>query len=141
VVLENYGSLAAGGAVCLLNHFRGRISCPYGQDANSRAPAGASQCVTPEGKAVTGAVRAQCADRRAVDTVHWSCRCANAYARTDDGDAYCTCPSGMTCKPLVSPLGADPEHASGSYCVKTGHEYDPNSACAVSCDPAVQSCN
>src|SRR5262245_28915618 len=66
-------------AICLINHFRGRVSCPYGQDAAGRPPEGKSACVTnPGGATLTGAadprkgkmVRPQCVDRTATAAVY-----------------------------------------------------------------------
>src|SRR5258708_819347 len=101
--------------LCLVNHFQGLVSCPYGQDANKNndwsggggtatSPKG---CTTPfihsavdgldaTGKPVnptTGAtVLPQCLDRRADQAVYCSCRCADVNGHTDDGAVYCSCP-------------------------------------------------
>jgi hypothetical protein len=139
--------------LCLVNHFRGRVSCPYGQDREGRPPAGL------EGKDVPGAngcripgseepvsgdpndarrgktVQAQCLDRTADKAVYCSCRCANIDGRTDDGANYCTCPDGFTCRQLVTSIGAGDTGLTGAYCIKNGTEYDRNTACASSCDP------
>jgi hypothetical protein len=148
VNIESVPGESSGSAVCLVNHFRGRVTCTYGQDQNGAGPFGGPSCKTPSGAAVTGNPRApqgaavdpQCLDRRAAKTVHWSCRCANALDRTDDGDTYCTCPSSMTCAPLVTSIGEASDHLSGSYCIQAGAEYDRNTVCSGSCDFAAQDC-
>lgn len=117
-----------GAIVCLADHFRGRVTCPYGNAS--------SACETPDAGAVNAKVEPQCLDRRSENVVTWSCRCANAAGRTDDGATYCGCPDGMTCTQLVVPIaptsGTD---ISGAYCIKAGTQYDPSNACPMSCDP------
>jgi hypothetical protein len=137
--------------LCLANHFRGRVSCPYGQSADGTPPSGASACTTPDkhlpvtggaGGAPTKArVAAQCADRNAEKTVYCSCRCANVDGKTDDGAAYCACGGGFACTPLVARIGADPDHLAGSYCIKANTAYDASTACGQGdCDPASHRC-
>jgi hypothetical protein len=138
-----------GSGSCLVNHFRGRVSCPYGQDRAGIGPSGTPGCVTPgrcvpvsaanvdpsQGKAVA----AQCTDRAAADTVYCSCRCANVDGRTDGAGSYCACPDGLSCVQLVSSIGVN-DALSGAYCIKTGTEWDGGSACATSCNPATAPC-
>jgi hypothetical protein len=142
VSLQACSSSASGSAVCMAFHFQGRVTCPYGQNAQGRPPAGAQACETPSGKSVSGAVKPQCADRLAADTVFWSCRCANAGGRTDDGERYCTCPSGTACTQAVSALsttaGADP--LAGSYCIPSGADYSAGQSCSLLCDPTAHAC-
>lgn len=152
-----------GVLVCLVDHFRGRVSCPYGQSVDGTElpnidgatggafPAGVGPCKTPQldvpviGNSAdpqTGAlVEPQCADRRAAMTVTWSCRCAAADGTTNDGATYCTCPGGTECAQLVSPIGPTTNDVSGAYCIPTGTEYQAFSACVVPCDPAVTTCS
>lgn len=136
--------------LCLVNHFRGRTSCPYGQDKDGTAPSGARACTVPgSDKAITGnpadtkvgkAVQAQCIDRSADKAVYCSCRCANIDGRTDDGANYCTCPEGYACQQLVTSIGAADTGLTGAYCIKTGTAFDRNNNCASSCDPAAKNC-
>jgi hypothetical protein len=144
------GNAACGGAVCLVNHFRGRTTCPYGQDASGNPPPGfGSACtvpgagtpVQPNDPVAGDTVLPQCLDRRAADTVYCSCRCANVAGRTDDGASYCSCPSGYSCSQVVPAIAAgDPR--SGGYCIKTGTAFDPTvGACANRCDPALNNCS
>jgi hypothetical protein len=138
-------SPSCGGAVCLVNHFEGLTTCPYGQDASGHPPPGASACVTP----VTGqpvapdpavGVPPQCTDRRPSSAVYCSCRCANADGRTDDGATYCTCPGSFTCTQLVTSIGTPGDTTSGAYCVEDGTNYDPRVSCPTLCDPSAQAC-
>jgi hypothetical protein len=149
-----------GVLVCLANHFRGRATCPYGQDEAGDAlpsvdgasggsfPSGVGPCVTPSGAPVTGGgsegalVEPQCADRRAAKVVTWSCRCESADGRTDDGATYCSCPDGTTCQQLVTPVGpvGGTPDISGAYCIPNGTDFDPFAACAQACDPSVTTC-
>lgn len=144
------GSPSCGTGICLINHFRGRVSCRYGQGPDGSVPPGASPCIAPgKNTQVTGgtdprrkaAVPPQCVDRTADKTVYCSCRCANVQARTDDGASYCACPGGFECTQLVTSIGASGNDIAGSYCVKSGTVFDKNTACNQGdCNPASQSC-
>jgi hypothetical protein len=136
--MDSDASDPSGATVCLVNHFQGRISCPYGQGALGATPSGAGHCETPGGISVRVAVRPQCADRRPADAVYYSCRCANVAGQTDDGDAYCACPAAMDCVQTFSPIGGD-DHLSGAYCVRTGTDYDA-ADCSETCDVAQANC-
>lgn len=150
--------------LCLVNHFRGRVSCRYGQDAQGASPPdvpadveGANGCTVPgttdqyivglvddNGQPVdpkkAKEVRAQCADRTADKAVYCSCRCANVEGRTDDGANYCTCPDGFVCEQLVTSIGQGDTGLTGAYCIKAGTKYDPNNSCASECQPTAQPC-
>ncbi len=149
VALETSPGDPSGAPVCLINHFRGRVTCPYGQYATGEGPPGAAACTAGSGGApVTGdartahgsQVQAQCVDRLAANVVIRSCRCANNSGKTDDGDNYCACPNGMTCESMLSSIGPSTAHLAGSYCIKAGTAYDRSSACAEACDPSGHSC-
>src|SRR6478609_5570675 len=76
--------------LCLVNHFQGRASCPYGQSQSGDAPPGAKICTVPgTDTAIVGAkdstggfvdpkkqslVQPQCVDRAADKAVYCSCR-------------------------------------------------------------------
>src|SRR6185436_20360000 len=78
--------------LCLVNHFRGRVSCPYGQDREGNPTNGSDQkCKIPgstteitdllsDGSFADptnkARVRPQCVDRSANNAVYCSCRCA-----------------------------------------------------------------
>lgn len=131
---------APGAPTCLVYHFRGLVTCPYGQNASGQAPAGASPCTTTGGQPVVGAVAPQCTDRPASKVVLWSCRCANLEGQTNDGDTYCTCPSSMTCAQAYSSIGASEDDVSGAYCLPPAEVRDGAAICAVSCDPKTAPC-
>jgi hypothetical protein len=120
--------------VCLVNHFRGRASCPYGQsEATATAsvglpegqPTGGDACRIPGTTGslgvdrITVQVPPQIEQRIAEETVYCSCRCANVDGSKDDGARYCDCPSGYECKKLIDDLGFGSTQLAGSYCIKT----------------------
>jgi hypothetical protein len=110
--------------VCLVNHFRGRVSCPLGQTAETAAKAAAYSAhkanpkgalpanydpkfdpQSPDGCRLPGSTGAsadvvntsvlpQCTTRQAKDTVYCSCRCDGP----DPNAKYCECGAGFTCK-------------------------------------------
>jgi hypothetical protein len=138
--------------LCLVNHFQGRVSCPYGQfgpgsDGTTGTPSGAKDpCYVPGTKdSITGnaadmqngkVVAPNCVDRTADKAVYCSCRCQNVDGRTDDGANYCTCPDGFHCSQLVTSIGALDTGLTGGYCVKDGTDYNRANACGQNCDPS-----
>src|SRR5258705_13952160 len=46
--------------LCLVNHFRGRLTCPYGQSSMAQAPAGAGAACALPGSKCDGAGGAGC---------------------------------------------------------------------------------
>jgi hypothetical protein len=148
VVLATTDNCATG--LCLLNHFQGRVTCPFGQNADQIAalpPDDPNRCRLPfqsgtsEAEAVGVAVPPQFSGRPAADAVYCSCRCAAA----DPTASLCTCDAGFDCVPLVADTGA-PGAATyaGSYCVRAGTEYDPAASygapCGLGPPDAGQSC-
>ncbi len=151
--------------VCLANHFRGRVSCPYGQDATGNAPMGAPPPNNSPGCVVPGTmipvdptvdqngnplmpppkagktVQAQCTDRRTDNAVYCSCRCANVDGNQNDNANYCSCPDGYTCAQLVTSIGAGDTGLTGAYCIKNGTDYKSGNACAESCNPTANKCD
>lgn len=134
--------------LCLVNHFQGRVSCPYGQDKDGTPPTGAKACTIPgSADKVSGnpndpkagaTVPAQCLSRNADKAVYCSCRCANIDGRTDDGANYCQCPDGFSCEQLVTSIGPGDTGLTGAYCIKAGTKYDRNKpGCDTTCDPNV----
>jgi hypothetical protein len=127
--------------LCLVNHFRGRVTCPYGQDeqgvSRSSGPClvpGTNERVTGEPGAPKGAkVEAQCLDRTVDRAVYCSCRCSNTAGRTDDGANYCACADGFECTQLSGSIGSSNEGLTGGFCTKKGTTYG-TSACGSSCD-------
>lgn len=138
--------------VCLVNHFRGRVSCPYGQgtdilpgganasgakeneychipgtcDANSSSQQAQKAC---QANRITVPVQPQIGGqvkfggRQAADAVYCSCRCAGP----DPNAKYCSCPSGYHCPStyLEPDVGLGNEELAGSYCVRDGTDYNP----------------
>lgn len=137
--------------VCLVNHFRGRVSCPYGQSADKGALPGSSPCVIPgTTTAVEGNpadtrkksfVAAQCVDRTADKAVYCSCRCADINGQKPSDQNFCDCPDDYTCTALVTSIGKGNEGLTGSYCIKNGTTYNADTACTQGdCDPITKKC-
>jgi len=117
--------------LCLVNHFQGRASCPYGQSAAEAEGRGerleSELCHVPgtyeAGGRVAVAVSPQLTRRRPVDAIYCSCRCAGP----DPNATYCACGSGLACVDIVPPVAVfdAADTYVGSYCVKAGTAYDP----------------
>jgi hypothetical protein len=139
--------------ICLVNHFRGRVSCQYGQNSEGEAPPGVPRACTipgdpdqpivgnPNDPRQKAAVPPQCvgagtANRTADRAVYCSCRCADINGNRPGDQTFCDCPDGFTCAPLVTSIGRGNEGLTGSYCIKSGTQYDPATACTQGeCDP------
>lgn len=141
------------GFVCIANHFRGRVDCPYGQtDADYASylagdiPSNDTRLcrVSETNNVVEGAIVPQLYERRSSRTVYRSCRCADSDGNRTN-EAYCDCPSTYSCTPFLDDLGGKGDPNAGSYCIKNGTEYDPSanmSACSrekENCGPVGQS--
>lgn len=140
--------------LCLVNHFQGRVSCPYGQSQSGDPPTGAQACTVPGtdtkivgAKDSTGAfvntqkqseVKPQCLDRAADKAVYCSCRCADINGDKPSDQTFCDCPDGFQCTRLVTSIGSGNEGLTGSYCVKTGTQFDPGTSCKAqgTCSPS-----
>lgn len=120
-VAFEFGSPDCASNTCLINHFQGRVSCPYGQSAEQAAGEQACSRPGPDGQ-VTVPVDPQLLARRAEDTVVCSCRCDGPDPSFD----YCDCPSDMECARLVpeAPVSGGGAYV-GSYCIPRGTGYDP----------------
>lgn len=122
--------------VCLVNHFRGRVSCPYG---NTDATGGGT-CYLPGSKdqVTPNTVRPQLLERRPEDAVYCSCRCAGP----DSNARYCECPSGFECAEIIpnfEELGVG--ERAGSYCIRQGTKVDdPSTIVQTSCSAAAHNC-
>ncbi len=103
--------------LCLVNHFQGRVSCPYGQSAAG----GADGCKLPgSDDPVNALVKPQLLERRADDAVYCSCRCAGP----EPSARYCECPSGFSCSKVVPEVSLGHAQLPGSYCIRAGSDYD-----------------
>lgn len=155
--------------VCLVNHFQGRVSCPYGQvedplaedsglstcmgtlenrNSASCQPGGADHqvsCQVPERDGskwedrILPPVGPQLKDRQAQDAVYCSCRCEGPNGET--GDGFCECPSGFECAELVEDLGLGKGQLAGSYCIREGTEYNPGFPARDECASGSANCN
>lgn len=139
--------------VCLVNHFQGRVSCPYGQTEADLAP-GANPVQGPcripgTVQPVTVPVKPQAVSRSATayeartggeDAVYCSCRCKNANGSKDDGARYCDCPSGYECEKLIDDLGLGKEALAGYYCIKNGSAYPPTPVPEEECSSEFNTC-
>jgi len=119
-VTLDLGTPACGSGLCLVNHFQGRVSCPYGQTGDD-VDRGELSCFVPgTDLSVTAPVDPQRLARRAADAVTCSCQC--------DGPGpgpYCDCPSSMICSPVIDAVGVPAADAHvGSYCINRGTTYD-----------------
>jgi len=136
--------------VCIANHFRGRVSCPYGQTedvANAAVAAVAAgtkpssdpppgPCYIPSsGDPVKVAVDAQLLNRQSATTVY----CSFRWEGPDKNAVYCQCPSGYSCLPLVPDLNLGQAQLVGQYCLKNGTEY-AGTATGGSCAPSAGNC-
>lgn len=149
--------------LCLVNHFRGRVSCPYGQTESvvpkndlcqdctgNAAPTDPKRCRVPgtsganPGDSIDVPVPAQLVSRSAAaspehgdtkDAVYCSCRCDGP----DPNARYCECPSGFTCEKLIDDLGLGSAQLAGSYCIKNGTKYSPTQG-GAECNGTLQNC-
>jgi hypothetical protein len=127
------------GNICLVNHFQGRTTCPYGQsDADAKGNGTRSEselCHTGPGanagSRVLVAVNPQLQRRPPTDAVYCTCRCAGR----DPSPGDCQCPAGFACVGVWGPpLGGAGEYES-SYCLKLGTAYEPGSDYGGACKP------
>lgn len=133
-MLEGTDNCATG--LCLVDHFQGRVTCPFGQDEAELelSPDDPERCRLPfqdgvgEGEAVVVPVAPQLTGRPAADAVYCSCRCAGP----DPAASYCSCPEGTECVELVPNRGL-PSPYAGSYCLKIGTAYQPGASYGAPC--------
>lgn len=125
--------------ICLVNHFEGRVSCPYGQ--KDPAAGVTNPCHIPgSADPITVAVPPQRVKRRADDSVYCSCRCGGP----DKNARYCDCPSGYGCVKLIDDLSLGSGQLAGSYCIKDGTPYDSSATGKAKyselCNPDLATC-
>lgn len=119
---------------CLIYHFQGRSSCPYGQTETEIATLPATdpaRCRVTTGdlsmtdQPVDVAVLPQLVDRPPEKTIYNSCACSG----TDASQKYCDCPSGMHCE-------SQPEHPQTKItgvCVRDDSVYDTAARAGLEC--------
>jgi len=138
--------------LCLVNHFRGRVSCRVGQqsqvDTTGKAlPADAfnPKCSIPgtlpskdpnDANNIKVKVPAQLVDRQTEKAVYCSCRCDGP----DKNAKYCECPEGFECAPIVEQLTQGSGQLTGSYCIRTGTRYDSGQALNEDCNTSPSKC-
>ncbi len=115
-VSVDLGSPNCASGICLVNHFQGRASCPYGQPASGNA------CFVPgSATPVAAQVSPQIVARRAATASVCSCRCAGPGP-----GRFCSCGNGMQCLQMIDDFGVSGESAyAGSYCVPNGTAFNP----------------
>jgi hypothetical protein len=150
VSIDLSGDQCGQGVPCIVNHFQGRVDCPYGQQIDGGPLTGdAGGCLaastmagttSPTPVPVTQAVRPWCVTRPPENAVYCSCRCANADGRTDDGQTYCACPASFSCQQLVPPIKPQ-DTSAGAYCIKGGTTYAPEATLGcMMCNATMQNC-
>lgn len=130
--------------VCLINHFRGRVSCPFGNPAGGSLYSGDDkECYVPGTTVkVTAAVPPQCRERK--DNVYCSCLCGRE-GEAADPDKFCECPAGFECDFVTVPLDPTIMRPGDKYCVKADPRFNKdddgttccgvdNPACPDRCD-------
>jgi hypothetical protein len=128
-------SFSCQSRLCLVNHFQGRVSCPYGQTVGAQ---GEARCFVPSSdEPVSAPVQPQLLERRAQDSVYCSCRCAGP----DPSARYCECPSGFSCSEVIPSLTLGRAQLPGSYCIKSGSELVPSVSLTRVCSRANASCD
>jgi hypothetical protein len=126
--------------VCLINHFRGRVSCPWGNtDGFSKKQGDEAKCYVPGTNVlVTAAVYPQCRERK--DNVYCSCRCDGA----DSAAKYCECPAGFTCDIVTNSLDPTIMAPGDKYCVRDATDALPvnnyGQDAKMCCTPSNPSC-
>ena len=120
--------------LCLVNHFRGRVSCPYGQNgpvtrpSARKAPRSPARTRKRSAKGLDGRVRrqgqavkvpTQCVDRSADKAVYCSCRCADINGDKPSDQTFCDCRTASSATVSSPPLAvACRENLTGSYCIR-----------------------
>ena len=156
--------------LCLVNHFRGRVSCAYGQNGRQRdcerravfdhdarsarrpcsVPGDPSLLIDPtkddNGNPIVPAPKAGHSVPPSAPTARptrpSTARAAapTSTARRTTAPTTASARTAYACTQLVTSIGAGDTGLTGAYCIKNNTAYDSNAACAQSCDPMVNSC-
>jgi len=138
--------------ICLVNHFQGRVSCPFGQPAGRTAADGCQSadwdqgltteaqrkeamekekqkacCVPGTNTVIEAEICGQCAGspREAEQAVYCSCRCGVAEgAAPDPNFNFCECPTGYTCEEIRPDVGLGDPLLTGKYCIKQDTSFN-----------------
>jgi hypothetical protein len=123
--------------ICIINHFRGRVTCPFGNLAGGSAYTGDDKdCFVPGTNVkVTTGVKPNCRERK--DNVYCSCRCAGE----DKAAKYCDCPAGYACDTVTTSLDKTIMRPGDKYCVREATDQLPRNnykqdslTCVDGCD-------
>jgi hypothetical protein len=139
--------------VCIVNHFTGRASCPYGQADTSLSTGSAplpptdpgrcripgtdgNHCLTTDqaggkptacgpGTYNVDEITVAVDSQRIERNAQDTVYCSCRCKGPDTSARYCECPSGYECSELVRELGIGASQLAGSYCIKAGTAYNP----------------
>jgi hypothetical protein len=144
--------------ICLVNHFQGRVSCPFGQtspppaydakvgwqDEDSttdtvvvngvamKKPCRVPGTDTPVDVEVCGQCAGEKVTRNAQQAVYCSCRCAVADGEPEDPNFnFCECPTGYSCEQIRPNVGLGDKQLTGKYCIKEGTEFTTEGTCGA----------
>lgn len=117
--------------VCLVKHFRGRVSCPFGNSkgrdtavSEAAFTGNADDCFVPGTTTpVNAPVNSQCSPRKG--QVYCSCRCDGE----DSNAKYCECPEGYECKEVTRSLDPTLIAPGDKYCVKAEDKVTDGYTC------------
>ena len=99
--------------ICLIQRFRGRVSCPLGNESQP--------CFLPgSNELVAVAVEAQLVSRPPSSSATCSCRCAGPGP-----GPFCECGADQECVHMLDDLGLGENELAGSYCVPRGATDGP----------------
>jgi hypothetical protein len=128
------GAASCASGTCLVQRFRGRVSCPLG---NLQSSGFDDSCLVPGShQPVTVPVPSQLVSRPPSSSAFCSCRCAGP----GEGP-FCECAQGQECVPLIEELGLGGDQLAGSYCVPRGATDGPSPHNGqTGCDQAPEQC-
>jgi len=137
VTVEAASAYCPSGGVCLIDHFEGRVSCPYGQLSGTGGAAADACSVPGSEQRVTVGVEPQRLDRRSAEAVYCSWRCAGP----DPNASYQQCEPGFSCVERIPALPGVDAALAGSYCVRNADALpNPVAPNEVSCDARSPQC-
>jgi hypothetical protein len=117
--------------ICHTKNSCQQIGKTVAENCNGGAPKDC--CIPGTDQPIASEVCGQCnGDRSADSSVYCSCRCDVAPGQMKDPNFnFCTCPTGFECK-LIRPFeGLGDAELAGSYCIKSGTEFDSTTAAST----------